>query len=145
MTLSMAAVQLGYSTESEALSDTTMWAARLNTDALTGGTAGMLLLCLLARGMEEWMNRLTDRKTGACGSQRRGVTVHKKRIFNRNWETLTRWGWGIICQKQEGGEEQHFLLHGSLYKEVLSQNKTQTPSQTYTIFTWACFAMSPDF
>lgn len=60
MTLAMAAVQLGYSTESEALSDTTMWAARHNTDALTGGTAGMLFLCLLATGMEGWMNGRSD-------------------------------------------------------------------------------------
>lgn len=69
MTLPMAAVQLGYSTESEALSDTTMRAARHNTDALTGGTAGMLLLCLLATGMEGWMNKRTDRKRGVRGGE----------------------------------------------------------------------------
>lgn len=60
MTLVMAAVQLGYSTDREALSDTTMGAACHNTDALTGGTAGMLLPCLQATGMEGWMNGRTD-------------------------------------------------------------------------------------
>lgn len=48
MTLAVvvAAVQSGYSTDREALSDTTIAAARHNTDALTEGTGGMPLLCL---------------------------------------------------------------------------------------------------
>lgn len=61
MTLAMAAVQLGYFTDREALSDTTMGAACHNTDALTGGTAGMLLLCLQARGMDEQTVGLRER------------------------------------------------------------------------------------
>ena len=53
----VAGVQLGYSTVSEALCETTMWAARHNTAALTGGTAGMLLR-MFVRGDGE-------KKTGA--------------------------------------------------------------------------------
>lgn len=62
MTLAMAAVQLSYFTDREALSDTTMGAACHNTDALTGGTAGMLLPCLQARGMDEQTVGLRERQ-----------------------------------------------------------------------------------
>lgn len=68
MTLAMAAVQLGYFTDREALSDTTMGAACHNTDALTGGTAGMLLPCFQARGMDE--------QTGLRERQGRRMSAH---------------------------------------------------------------------
>lgn len=77
MTLAMGAVQLGYSTESEALSDTTMRAARHNTDALTGGTAGMLLLCLLATGMEGWRGRMNGRTDGKTGAHSNGTRTKR--------------------------------------------------------------------
>lgn len=46
MTVVVAAVQLGYSTDREALSDTTIAAARHNADALAEGTGGIPLQCL---------------------------------------------------------------------------------------------------
>lgn len=65
MTLTMAAVQLGYSTESEALSDTTMWAARHTIQMLwQGALLECRCLCLLATGMEGRTD--TDWKTTRC-------------------------------------------------------------------------------
>lgn len=46
VTLVVAAVQSGYSTDREALSDTTIAAARHNADALTEGTGGIPIPCL---------------------------------------------------------------------------------------------------
>lgn len=62
LTLVMAAIQLGYSTDREVLSDKTMAAARHNTCALTEGIDGMLLPCLFATGMEGWMKGQMERK-----------------------------------------------------------------------------------
>lgn len=46
MTLAVAAVQLGFSTDREALSDTTIASTCHNADALAEGTGGMPLPCL---------------------------------------------------------------------------------------------------
>lgn len=68
MTPAVATIQLGYSTDREALSSMTMGAACHNTDALTGGTAGMPQPCLQAAGMEGW--RVIERQ----GRTERGCT-----------------------------------------------------------------------
>lgn len=87
----MAAVQLGYSTESEPLSDTTMWAARHNTDALTGGTAGMLPLCLLAMGreggMDWWKGRNTRIRREETTTWCNQITTQKNKRCSTPWNS----------------------------------------------------------
>lgn len=82
MTPAVATIQLGYSTDREALSSMTMGAACHNTDALTGGTAGMPQPCLQAAGME------SDRKTGVYRGERVHTlsTAPSERITSNNNE-----------------------------------------------------------
>lgn len=60
MTPAVAAVQLGYSTDREALSDTTIAPTRHNADALAEGAAGMPLPRVEAAGTEGWSDARTD-------------------------------------------------------------------------------------
>lgn len=80
MTPAVATIQLGYSTDREALSSMTMGAACHNTDALTGGTAGMPQPCLQAVGMEGW--RMIERQE--CTEERgctRSAWPHLKELL----------------------------------------------------------------
>lgn len=147
MTLVMAAVQLGYSTDREALSDTTMGAACHNTDALTGGTAGMLLPCLQATGMEGWMNGRTDWEKDRSIKRRGGYTrsaqpshdliqtnynqrqrkVHLQQTLHQKQRSQvgSTNKPGNPSQQREVEEEQHFLLRCEC-KDIGSTSSTHS-------------------
>lgn len=89
MTPAVATIQLGYSTDREALSSMTMGAACHNTDALTGGTAGMPQPCLQAAGMEGWRVIERQERTEERGRTRSAWPLLKELLVTTMKSTST--------------------------------------------------------